>query len=137
RVSCSFSLGRVGAAPPVGLLTLDASQVDLERRLAAVAGWIARYGHGQPDVAAEILQWARIHERFGTVFRGPERTVKGGSARPPPASIFTSPEWWLPEGRRKEGVSFPCDPRSSVPSSPSLRFSRPRLRWPGRSTMPR
>ncbi len=64
RVSCSFSFGRTDALPTLGCAILDPLPRTPEDRLAAIAGWIATYGVGQPDVAAEILTWARIHSSF-------------------------------------------------------------------------
>ncbi|HVH44490.1 MAG TPA: phytanoyl-CoA dioxygenase family protein [Labilithrix sp.] len=55
RVSCSFSLERRDATSSTGsVLTRDPTA-----RIDLVAGQIATYGQGQPDVSPEILEWAR------------------------------------------------------------------------------
>ncbi len=57
RVSCSYSFCRGEMAAE--LSTLRAPAMDFAARLDSIALQIATYGEGQPDVRAEVLEWAR------------------------------------------------------------------------------
>jgi len=59
RYSCSFSLVREDAVDLLGSPTVRVDRLDPRARVDLVASQIVTYGEGKPDVAAEVLEWAR------------------------------------------------------------------------------
>ena len=59
RVSCAFSLGRGDAVERMGFRAGGRASTDLRARVDSVALQVDVYGAGQPDVSAEVLEWAR------------------------------------------------------------------------------
>lgn len=59
RISCSFSLGRRDALARLGVAAIEPADLEGTRIVDVVADQIATYGEGQPDVAPEVLAWAR------------------------------------------------------------------------------
>lgn len=71
RVSCSFSFGRASARPALDLEVLEPTGLDPGRRLDMIANQLAMYGAGQPDVAPELLRWARANRQLRDSFTRP------------------------------------------------------------------
>jgi hypothetical protein len=79
RISCSFSLGRADVREGMGFRSGVPAATDLRARLDSVALQLDVYGAGQPDVSAEVLEWARAA-------RALERQISLLSRAPDPAS---------------------------------------------------
>jgi hypothetical protein len=70
-VSCSFTLVREDVCGALGFewLPVDVDALNLEARVDLIAAQIDIYGEGQPDVATEVLAWARATVALGRKIR--------------------------------------------------------------------
>lgn len=69
RVSVTFTYARAGAAHSLGMTPLESFPRSFAARRDAIAGQIALYGAGQPDVSADVLAWARAEAIFADRLR--------------------------------------------------------------------
>ncbi len=59
RVSVTFTYARPDAVRAMGMAPLEGIPRSVAARRQAIAGQIALYGGGQPDVSPDVLAWAR------------------------------------------------------------------------------